>query len=388
MIDALTLLNEEQVSSAIRENLYELRSKSDKKRRIALYAEREYAESTAFDVKLIADADGRLRHRAVGIVGRPAVKPKRGSTRVGSEGMIAHVVSQACESWPKLFMNHPGPDRIRGKTQPAGSIAIVTDFIGSGARIRDMLDAFWRVPSVRSWASRKWINFIVIAAAATTAGLENVERHRCRPRVLFSHAVPTVSSHSDWRRASAWRKLIGQYGPNIGRGTGRFGFGGNSALIAFSYRIPNNTPALIHHSDSAWNALYNGAIPPDLRPAFGMRSVEHVIAQAAANNGVVISEGMPAKDASVILILSLLKGRWRPGTEVSLSERTGLSVPDVWDILRGALKDGLIDRRGRLSNAGQALLGAGRRQQRIRPLAHTNELPYIPQALRTPREIV
>jgi len=193
MLDAMLLLNEEQVSAALRSQLYALAdARQGKRRRVALYAEREFGGAAAFEVKIIPDANGRPRRRSIGRKGPAPVKPVRGGGRVGSEGLVAFVISQAHETKPNAFMNHPGPDLLRGKKSPAGSIGLVTDFIGSGSRVREMLDAFWAVPSVRSWVSRKWIDFKVIAAAATVPGVANVKRHRLRPQVLFQHVAPTL----------------------------------------------------------------------------------------------------------------------------------------------------------------------------------------------------
>lgn len=386
LLDAMLLLNEEQVSAALRSQLYDIAAtRSGKHRRIALYAEREFATSLAFEVKAIRKTSGRVRMRAVGRRGPPAVLPVRGSSRVGSEGLVAFVISQAKETWPKIFMNHPGPDLIRGKTRPAGSIGIVTDFIGSGSRVRSMLDAFWAVPSVRAWVSRGWIDFKVIAAAATAEGAANIRRHRLGPSVSFQHVSSTIGTYPDWSRQRQWRALINTCGPDAGRGTGRYGFGDSAALIAFNYRLPNNTPALVHSHAGGWHALYEGAAPQDLRPAFGLRSAKEAVSKAADDTGVALSGDLPVTDAVVVLILSLLRGRWRPGTEVALAERTGMAVPDVIDILRRALKDKLVTRSGQLTDSGQALLSAGRRSEHKRPDIPTSSESYYPLSLRTPR---
>lgn len=386
MLDAMLLLNEEQVSASLRSQLYRLADgRHGKRRRIALYAEREFGRTSAFKVRLVPDVSGRIRRRAVGRKGPAPVKPVRGSGRVGSEGLIAFVISQAKETRPDAFINHPGPDLIRGKSRPAGGISVVTDFIGSGSRVRKMLDAFWAVPSVRSWVSRGWIDFKVIAAAATAAGATNVRRHRVRPEVLFQHVAPTIASHPDCQRSGEWLKLIERYGPDAGRGASRYGFGDSASLIAFNYRLPNNTPALVHRSVSRWRALYDGAAPDDLRPAFGLRAPEEMISRAADSTGVDISTDLPTEDAALVLILSLLQGRWRPGMEVALAERTGLLVPDILDILAKARKAGLVTPSGRLTDGGQAMLAAGRRSERKRPQVATNPEPYYPLALRTPR---
>jgi len=117
--------------------------------------------------------------------------------RVGSEGTVAHLISQLVEKWPRLLKTHPGPRGIRAKSSPVAAIVIVTDLIGSGTRVNKMLDKFWKVPSVKSWVSRKWIELIVVAAAGTQAGITAVQSHRLRPTVIAEHIVPTIGTWKD-----------------------------------------------------------------------------------------------------------------------------------------------------------------------------------------------
>jgi hypothetical protein len=381
----MLLLNEEQVSAAIRGQLYKMaEERKGRHRRMALYAEREFDGTRLFESSLTPDRHGRMRQRAVGRKGPDAVKPIRGSSRVGSEGLIAFVISQAKEAYPQIFMNHPGPDLIRGRSRPAGSIVIVTDFIGSGSRVRSMLDAFWAVPSVRAWHSLHLVDFVVVAAVGTASGKSNVQRHRVHPAVVMQHVAPTIGSTQDWRLANQWYSLMNSYGPDAGRGAGRFGFGKCAALVAFNYRLPNNTPALVHKSKSGWKALFDGPAPEELRPAFGLRSAAEVVASATERTGASHSPDLRAVDAKLVLILSLLRGRWRKGAEITLAERTGIAVPDVMDVLRKALRDKLITSTGRLTDEGQAILSAGRQRERKRPEIATKAEPYYPFQLRTP----
>jgi len=188
MLNALLLLNEEQVASTILSLLQGLAAeRSGRRRRVALYAEREFPERNAFEVRSIPDASGVVRRRAVGRAGPAAVKPVRGSTRVGSEGSVAFIISQAVAAWPSIYANQPGPDRIRSARNPIGALVIVTDFVGSGTRINTILDKFWNVPSVRAWVSRRWVEFMIVAAAGTSAGMASVRAHRLKPRVLVGH---------------------------------------------------------------------------------------------------------------------------------------------------------------------------------------------------------
>jgi hypothetical protein len=386
MLDAMLLLNEEQVITSIRSALDRIANRpSGQKKRIALYVEREFQEAVFFKSDMIADRCGVLRTRAVGKAGPPAVKPIRGHTRVGSEGMLAFVISQQTEAWPKVFMNNPGPDRLRAKTGPAGEIVIVTDFIGSGNRVRSMLDKFWAVATIRSWVSRKLVRFRVVAAAATSTGASSVRAHRLRPGVGAEWIAPTIRSGS-LRNCLDWMALIAKYGPSEGRdGCGRFGFNSDGALIAFSYRIPNNTPAMIHHSFDGWHALFTGPAPVGLKNLFGVRSSADVVDDAAANVGLVLSRELTDEDRATMLVLTLLRGQWHKGSVTALSSRTAMPVHTLLDILRKALRDDLITGDGRLTDKGYEYLAAGKLAERPKPVVATNQKPYYPESLRVPR---
>ena len=73
MLDAMILLNEDQVVTAIRTALDKIaKGPRHKNKRIALYAEREFAKSAIFRRELLPDREGKLRRRAVGRAGPPA----------------------------------------------------------------------------------------------------------------------------------------------------------------------------------------------------------------------------------------------------------------------------------------------------------------------------
>ena len=111
MLDTLVLLNEEQVSVAIRGLLHGLTAeRKGARRRVALYAEREFPERYVFEVRHVPDAAGVVRRRAVGRSVPAAVKPVRGSARVGSEGLIAFIISTSCGGFAaSLTRTSPAP---------------------------------------------------------------------------------------------------------------------------------------------------------------------------------------------------------------------------------------------------------------------------------------
>jgi hypothetical protein len=386
LLDAMLLLSDNDVADAIRDGIDELANDwRGRGRALALYAEREFDSGEAYKSLDVADATGRIRRRAVSYSG--PVKPTRGKMRVGSEGTVAYLISQLVERWPQLLKNHPGPRSIRAKSSPVGAIVIVTDLIGSGTRVNKMLDKFWRVPSVRSWVSGKWIEFIVVTAAGTPEGIATVESHRVHPILIAEHIVPTIGTWKDQALANKWRQLIANYGPSHGRGSvARDGYAESAALVALSSRIPNNTPAIIHQSDgSNWRALYDGAAPADLRPLFRMRDEPEQIKLAAEAIGVELAPDLGANDAKLVVVLSAPPSLLRRQDIVAIAAATTLSRSEVERIILQAVTNGLLTPKWRLSEAGQEILKANRRGDRRKSPIATNSKPYYPQTLRIPR---
>ncbi|MER9397050.1 hypothetical protein NKI46_02775 [Mesorhizobium sp. M0615] len=386
LLDAMLLLNDAEIADAIRNGIDSIANKRFGRRRaVALYAEREFDAATVYEVEEVADIAGRIRKRAVRYTG--PVKPTRGKVRVGSEGAVAYLISQLVEKWPGVLKNHPGPNGIRAKTSPVGSIVVVTDLIGTGTRLDRMLDKFWEVPSVRSWVSRKWIKFEVVAAAGTASGIAKVGAHRLCPDVIVEHIVPTIDTWKDRSLGDQWRQLVSQYGPEKGRGgVDRGGFEDNAALVALSSRIPNNTPAIIHQSDGAkWRALYHGSAPADLRPQFRMLSAEEMVQSAAASIGIELADDLSLDNKKMVIFLSSTSALLRRRDVFAIAESVAMPVNQVRLTLQRAIQDGLLTSAGRLTDAGQEVLKANGRRDRTKATIATNTDPYYPQKLRIPR---
>jgi hypothetical protein len=248
-----------------------------------------------------------------------------------------------------------------------------------------MLDKFWAVPTVRSWFSRGWISFKVVAAVGMREGLQAVRSHRVKPEVLVQQVAPRLSEYENRQRYHAWRTLIETYGPERVGGAGRWGFGDSAALIAFSYGIPNNTPLILHAAGEGWRPLFSGAAPLDLRSAFGLQSRAERLKLAAAAIGVDLAPDLSLPHAEMVVFLRAIRGRWRTGAQTAVAEITGITEPEVLAALRRASEHGYLDVKGRLTDAGQAALGAAERAERKRPTVPTNPEPYYPLQLRTPR---
>lgn len=384
LVDALILLNDEDVAAAIRSELKNLAIlRREKRRKVALYAEREYAESAIFNSKFMPGRDGKIRMRAFGDKGPLAVNPVRGKARVGSEGWIAFLISQAKESSPTAFLNHPGPDRIR--RHKVGLIAIVTDFIGSGERVLTTLDKFMRVPTVRSWVANRWVGFVVVAAAGSKKGVERVSNHRTVPSVRVTHIVPSLDNYYDQVVAEEWRDLMRRYGPREARGAGPLGFDDGGTLVALSYRTPNNTPLLLHAEGKGWKPLFEGPIDQEMRPAFGLPPLHVRVRLATLTTAKMLDPDLSGPEARMILVLRSIRGHWRQGQEIALSEMANLTVPEVLEAVERARNLNLLNEAGRLTDNGQQLVHAGTKKSRRRPDIPTRPELYYPLQLRAPR---
>jgi hypothetical protein len=125
---------------------------------VGLYAERELPMRLGVPHRLFKEARKRVR-RATGLGPQP-VRPTRAyDPEVGSEGIVAWLITELCRSFPDRFFNHPGPNEIRRKK--IRRFVVVTDMVGSGRRARTYLEAAWRVRSVRSWWSWHLFQFEV-----------------------------------------------------------------------------------------------------------------------------------------------------------------------------------------------------------------------------------
>ncbi len=121
-----------------------------------------------------------------------------------------------------------------------------------------------------------------------------------------------------------------------------------------------------------------------MRAAFGISAPKEQLERASFALGASLSTDLSLSDARTIIVLSAIRGRWRPKSETALAEITGFPEPEIVEIHRRAITAGLLDRHGRLTDDGQLALAAGSERERKRPDIPIATAPYYPQALRTP----
>lgn len=390
LLDAMVLVSRDDFVDGVRKAILR---RSKEPGRIGLYAEREVPQNSGAPAALFEETQSRPR-RAFGrgplvIDPLPPVNPL-----IGSEALVAQLISELCKEFPQQFWSHPGPDQIR--KEKISRLLLVTDFVGSGGHVTDYLESAWRVASVKSWRSLGLIRFEVVAYAATKAGIGVVERHRSGPAVSYVLACPTISTSFGHKDASRLRDLCARYNPASKKQAEPLGYGRVGALLAFAHGCPNNAPRILHRTAGRglppWRPLFPERVTSGDTSAFGDAGDGSTIAQRLELlGGPELSAGLwrqhrHADAARVILLLAaMLRG---PKSDDAISRRTGLTMPEVAMLIERVTTWGWLDEGRRLTRAGRnEIRSFGSREEAKAKLAPEPTEPYYPKALRTPCKV-
>mgnify|MGYP003633666718 CR=1 FL=1 len=356
------------------------RTKGREQPHIAIYAEREVAKT---DHTVKPFFPGSATGRAVGD-GIPPVDVDPSKQDVGSEGEIAALISKYCKLPDRLAVSHPGPDLLR--TNQVKSIVIVTDFIGSGRRIGEMLDAFARVASIQSWISYGLLDFHVVCYSGTEYGVWSVERHSLRPIVSSHIACPVVEEAFHGSELGAVKLLCKSYPKPRNRFP--FGFNNTGSLIAFSHGIPNNAPALFHSTAGGWKPLFAGrstlASGLDLIASDNeliAQNSERVLKLRNARRVLRDSEGEEWTQSMLVLDAINRGGR----TVTKLSALSQLPISVVKEMIALLKIAGWVTSQTRLTRLGRRELQSARRMGLVNDdIVFPVSGPYFPTQLRAP----
>ena len=366
---------------------------------IALYAEREMRHRLGVPHRLFKETSGKVK-RAYGVGPAPVKATKAYQPEVDSEGIVAQLITDLCRAHPKRFLNHPGPDDIRKKRVRA--FWVLTDFVGSGKRAHDYLSAAWKVRSVRSWKSYRFLQFGVLAYAMTQEGKDRINCHPCRPLTACVQPCPTIFSAFGRAKADACARLCERYDPvgsdsDSAQGNPALGYGSVGALLAFAHGAPNNTPRIFHKTSKqakGWIPLFPSRVTAGLPISGFGRSLrpETISARLEALGNTVLAKSPAARGAPVevkkrYLVLAALSRAHR-GDDI-LAIKTGLSAAEVTQVCLELEGLGWIGKRRVITDAGLGEMRHLRRtvmqrEQRTDTIAQAVKPPYYPTSLRAP----
>ncbi|MBM3116423.1 hypothetical protein [Jeongeupia naejangsanensis] len=373
---------------------------------VALYAERELRHRFGVPHRLFKESSKKPR-RAEGKVGPPAVKATKAyDPSVGSEGIVAQLITELCREFPKRFVSHPGPDQIRQKKVRA--FWVVTDLVGSGTRARNYLEAAWRVRSIRSWSSGHFLKFSVVAYTSTAHGERLVRNHPCNPEVIQVTPSPTIDSVFSKADAEKMTRLCQMYDPTVSDSSfvpwasvgDSLGYAGTGALLVFAHGAPNNVPLMFHKTSkrkrSPWTPLFPARVSATIAShSFGVSLNAEKIQQrltkvgqtGLANSRAVLNSDIPT--GKVLLLLGAIS-RPRRFSDSVLSRQTGMPTYEVARLCTLMASYGWIDSQRRLTDAGQGQLSHARKSvtkqmsELLQPLGQIEIKPYYPKSLRHP----
>ncbi len=343
---------------------------------IALYAERPIKKVFG---RIPSFFPQSRRGRAEGNGIPPIVVDPR-DQEVGSEGVVANLITDYSRQKGPNYISHPGPDKLR--KEKVRVIAIVTDFIGSGKRVLDMLESLGHVATLNSWNSYHLIRFVVLAYSGAADGLKAVRSHKLQPEVLIVMGCPTIQNTFKGKRRTEVERVCKKY-PKSNKNP--LGFMQSGALIAFSHGCPNNSPPILHSKAAGWKPLFHGRSTSEL-PAelFQLKDFEQ-----RAKNLLGIREARETLSShknsewlSVLKVLSAAESGLRFTDDISA--KTRIEVNSVNEILSLTIQALWLDSQNRLTQLGERELARFRKRRKKTPLLAGDEGKYYyPTQLRT-----
>lgn len=354
--------------------------------RVGLYVEREVPSRKGIPHRLFKQL-GRAPRSAVG-KGPDPVKPVRPyDLDVGSEGVVAQLLTEICRASKGKAVMQPGPDAIRRKK--IRRFILVTDFLGSGKRCWLYLEAAWRVASVRSWWSRrasKGMGFEVITYSGTDGGLRLVRSHPSSPRVFQVTGCPTIGNSFNFARRYDIRQLCRNRTPD--KSFPALGFDDTGALIAFAHGAPNNCPACLFKGGPGWQPLFPSRVTQPARSSFTPENPAEEVQARLIQMGQsrLADPALKAVVASRRALLLVMAALSRPPRSIdAVSRKTRLTLFEVETQIAKGEKLGWIDGRNRVTVAGHAELARVRAASSGASVVPVIlQTPYYPKSLRAP----
>lgn len=377
IIDEVLLVSNGELTSGITRLFDKIQAEHASQGPLAFYAEREVEWDKS---QVLPIFPGARNGRAVGKGPQPITfDPNR--PEVGSEGLIANLITSYCRQHGRQMLNHPGPDLLRRRK--AGPIVVVADFIGSGRRVWEMLEAFRAVASVRSWRSYHLIDFYVVAYSGTEEGLRHVRSSRLRPKVLTVTGCPTIDTAFRKPTRDAVRQLCRTYPPNHNR---PLGYGWAGALIAFEHGVPNNAPPILHSGWGKWEPLFQRRSTIAAKGEFPSTNREELAARAEQllrirDAETYLSDSRGRRWIKTMLVLAAIEAGARSRAQISAHSRLKLEavreIVDFTEIARWTTRKLTLSALGR-----SELRRLKRRRARSPVLPKPNKPFYYPTQLR------
>ena len=360
----------------------------------ALYVEREEPKTTQRMYKEVTTYRGRCipPKRSASGIALPTMRPVRKINQiVGSEGIVANIVTNLSRLEPDRFVVQPSAELLRQKR--VRHLVVVTDFVGSGTRVARFLSLLWNVRSIRSWRSYHKVKIWVLAYTGTQEGCRLIRAHRALPAVELVAECPTIRDAFNDAVRPVIVDLCQRYSPAKKE---PFGYKDVGALVAFSHGCSNDVPAVFHKGSTSiqrpWQALFPKRVAQDVvvdesRPD-PMELALDALGFSTIKRSLAYLRSCREQQRVVVLLCAIRRGRHHLK---SMAFVTGLHLDDLVQAEMHATAQGLLTADRRVTEAGFALvkklntpIKTTSSTQRRR-LSTTRQQRYYPTSLRAPR---
>lgn len=339
------------------------------------------------EVKIFKGRGLPKRLRAEGAALQSVESPRNDQQDIGSEGIVASVLSQLCRQYKKRFVLHPSANEIRKRR--VTHFVIVSDFIGSGKRALRMLESLWQIRSVKSWHSGGLIKFSILSYSGTPAGVRKVHAHKSNPRIKMVCKCPTLgnSFHGDERKAI--KDICINRSPDSKE---PLGYKDTGALIAFGHSCPNNVPAIFYKARDSrrnpWHPLFPSRVATHIAQSQPYLTADQLDTTALETlkyplvaASTIFCCSTPEQRRVVIVLAALSKGHLDLDALVTV---TGRRLWELSSTISKAQDEKLIDSNCRLTEQGFALLKRLNKIEPLKKIALISKKYYYPSSLRAP----
>ncbi|WP_420065449.1 phosphoribosyltransferase-like protein [Pectobacterium colocasium] len=330
----------------------------------------------------------RYTRRAYGAAIQAVQSKRYDKQNIGSEGVLANIISKKSQffKFKNKYFLQPSVDTIR--REKIKNFVIVTDLIGSGQRIIDMIESLWMIETIKSWFSLKYIRLHIACYACTERAERIISNHPFKPQI---HKVlgecPTI-----WDRFSDFdRKRIITLCEKYGSfDKWPLGYEKSGLLISFEHSKPNNIPAILRKDNSThrlpWRALFPEAynhnntydtmymLEKDIYERLGFPSMQQIIKK---------KEYWYRTRCALLILIILYKGYRYDRDIFSLTKASGHFIAkwfnEAWDAGYVRYYTRSITKRGYI------VLNRLIKENKKTSNLEMHENLYYPQSLRAPR---
>ncbi|MBK0123549.1 hypothetical protein IAE30_07305 [Pantoea sp. S61] len=365
--------------------------------KVAFFIEREFKKKDNIPQRMFSvdkikhPSRRRYIRRANGAALHPVYSLRLNKHIIGSEALMTHLTTMKCRSrrWTGTFYLHPSVEEFRKRK--IKNIVLVTDLIGTGKRITEMLNSFWKVETIKSWASLKYIQFYIYCYSCTKDAKRIIKSHPANPIIKSFCITPTIKDSFEIQDQVKIIDLCRNYASNSDT---PLGYDNSGILMSFAHSIPNNIPSILSKSVNTKKMTWAKYFPDPssvikgyfLEPySFGKES-ELFFAKLGLpymNNALkTINCGYRERLASILV---LLVGRG-VNYESEIIRLSGFSPLMVFNMENEAYELGLIKfRSNALTSRGRSLYNTLiNREKAIKKNIEDNQNFYYPSSLRAP----